>query len=332
MSLRTNNIVLITDEGYVLPTSVCIKSIASNYINNDNDILQINVCTFNLSKESVIYLKSFSTEFTKINIIFINEEAFKDRMRQVVVKSHVSKAALIKFELANIFTHLNSVLYLDGDIIIKDNINEILNTDIEDNYLAAVHEYWEHLNHIRFKLFTKEKEIFYFNSGVMLLNLKKIRKDNIINKLWDYKIHNAKTTLMDQETLNAVFGSKVFRLPIIWNFNPLFYKEGNIPEINKIYGLNYKSIYNLLENTKIIHYVGKADKPWVYSNASLRNYWDYYYELIPNKKDVHLRPFEAKRSNIIFSLSNKLNSYGILGVISYFVYLIKRRYFSVKLK
>ncbi len=53
-----------------------------------------------------------------------------------------------------------------------------------------------------------EKHRGYFNSGVMLLNLAAMRRDEITKKLFDYREHGI-NFFMDQDALNVVFRDEV---------------------------------------------------------------------------------------------------------------------------
>ncbi|MBO7605742.1 MAG: hypothetical protein J6S61_04695 [Elusimicrobiaceae bacterium] len=182
----------------------------------------------------------------------------------------------------------SSLLYLDSDIIVKGSIVELLNTDISGCYIAASYEFYCHLDRIRYSLHRSVSNDFYFNSGVMLLNLKRMREDSISESLWNYKLNKSKTKLMDQESLNAVCGLKSISLPIIWNFNPRFLSRKLLTEINKVYLTDYVSIDELEHDIKIIHYVGKPDKPWIYSTAHMRYYWDVIYKRLKWTSSLNL--------------------------------------------
>ena len=57
----------------------------------------------------------------------------------------------------------------------------------------------------------------YVNSGVMYMNLKKIRMDGMDKALLDYKMKNH-TFFVDQDAINMTFRGKILRLPIFYNF------------------------------------------------------------------------------------------------------------------
>jgi len=71
--------------------------------------------------------------------------------------------ALIRGALTKIFPNLDTILSLDVDVIINENISELWDLDLTNYYLAAVQES------------LKYNKPDYINAGVMLLNLKKLR-------------------------------------------------------------------------------------------------------------------------------------------------------------
>lgn len=317
-----NNIALICDDNYSLPTAVCIQSIIDNTFTIDNTI--VHVCTFGLTKDNQKTIQSLSCEKVRVVIDQFIQDDYTDLLNQVNQKTHVSLAALIKFEMPNRFKELDRILYLDSDIIIKKDISGIFETDLSHSYLAASFEFWNYLNYRNYSLKNDYDIDFYFNSGVMLFNLEKMRADNITQKLWDYKINHAKTPLMDQESFNALCGSTAVHLSIKWNFNPVFATHKNIIHINAIYGEKYDSVQSMLDDVIIIHYVGKKDKPWNYSNAHMVEYWDKAFE---NSKIV----MELQRENYqkqfapIKKLLEMRKQYGTKATFNFMISLILKR-------
>lgn len=314
------HIALITDNNYCLPTLVCIKSIINHCSDSCNYI--IHVCTLGLEASKISKFKKLSTANVSVVVDLFNNVLYEEKLRQFSQKTHVTPTALIKFELSNYYSYLDKLLYLDGDIIIKDSIDELLNIDISNYYVAASYEFWAYLMAIKYSF--RKRTSFYFNSGVMLLNLKKMRDNDIPNLLWDYKLHHTKTRLMDQESLNALCGKNAFPLPIKWNFNPMFLNYQYLSDINKIYGSEYVSINELEQDIKIIHYVGKHDKPWVYRNATLRKYWDDCYICFDDIDQINLVDYRPPQRTIIAKLVEKINQHGFIGTISFFVFKIKQ--------
>ena len=313
------NIALICDDAYVLPTMVVIQSIATSFESNEK-MVDIHVCSPSLQTINIEKLKSLEKERLKINVHIIGDAIFKNF--PIASKTHVSKAALIKFELPNLFSDIDYMLYLDSDIIVKKDFFKIFDIDIKDYYLAASFELWKYLERLRFRPSELKQNPFYFNSGVMFFNLKKMREDSISKKLWDYKLNHSKTKLMDQESFNAVCKSKVRPLSIKWNFNPFFFTHNYLPLINKIYSENYENVDELIEDVKIIHYVGKADKPWIYKKAQLRCFWDDNYKEINIGTQLSLKDYSSKKESLIGRMVRIKSTYGIIGLLNFIKYRI----------
>lgn len=321
-----NDIVLICDDAYAMPTMVCIQSIINHA--EINAKTNVHVCTFNLSEENIWAFKKMSTERTAISVHIVPPNMIEKKIKRISQKTHVTTTALIKLELPNYFSELDRVLYLDSDVIVKGSIKSLLNMDIEDVYLAATFDYWVHFNNIRYKFYKDRNEEFYFNSGVMLLNLKKMREDHIPERLWEYKLNSAKTNLMDQECLNVVCHSSVKPLSIKWNFNPDFLHADHVKGFNKVYHEEYLNIDQVLSDVRIIHYVGKKDKPWVYESGKLRDYWQREFELLDLGSTLNLKSCESKRRNIIVSSIDKIRQYGFIGFVCFIRYSIQKKFRS----
>ena len=312
-----NNIVLICDDKYALPTAVCIRSIisgASRY-----SAFTVHVCSYGLTEENTLLIKNLGTSNVKVQVHLIPKSLIEEKVVGISQKTHVTKTALIKLELPNYFKALDTLLYMDSDIIVKGTLDELFETNLDGYYLAASFEYWIHHNNVKYGLSKNKSEDFYFNSGVMLLNLKKMREDDISDKLWDYKLNYTKTKLMDQECLNAVCHNAVKPISIKWNFNPTFLQEDQIAEINAVYGEAYDSCEQLLQDVRIIHYVGKQDKPWVYDTACLKEFWMKNYEAIDGLPELNLKSAEIKKQNVFKSSLAKIKQFGFSGY-AYFVF------------
>lgn len=322
--MSKKHIALITDDNYCLPTLVCIKSIINHCSESCNYI--IHVCTFGLEASNIIKFQELSTTNVSVVVDLFNDIQYEEKLKKISQKTHVTPTALIKFELSNYYSYLDKLLYLDGDIIIKDNIDELLSLDISDYYLAASYEFWAYLTAIQYTF--RRKISFYFNSGVMLLNLKAMRENNISDLLWDYKLHHTKTSLMDQESLNAVCGKNTFPLPIKWNFNPVFLNYQNLSCINRIYGSKYVSVNELENDVRIIHYVGKSDKPWVYRNATLRKYWNECYISLKDLEQINLVDYIPPQRTAIAKLVEKIKQHGFIGTFLYFIFKIEQSFLN----
>lgn len=160
------------------------------------------------------------------------------------------------------------MLYLDSDIIVRKDLSSLFCLNIDSYYVAASHQLTNSLNEY---LATGKlpKDFYYFNSGVMLLNLKALRENGIPARLWEDKLNHAQSFNMDEPSFNRVLGEKALHLPIIYNCSTDCLHGINIGLINEVYASDYKTLDELIHDIVIYHYVGGTDKPWNYTPV----YW-----------------------------------------------------------
>ena len=269
----------ICDEYYVMPTAVAITSVI---VNKENDVYyDIYLVTNHLTSESVTILKNMQTE--SVRIIIINADKGEKFDKFKISGYHVTPSALLKFELPELLPdELEKILYLDGDVIVQKDLTVVFNEDIENVYAGVVSN-----GPFRAKRFSDEyniKSSLYFNSGVLLLNLKKMREDHISELLMECKYRNRhKDGLIDQNTFNLVFREKVLLLSFYYNFQYHPWLDYDIKQLTEHYGLKMvDSKYEWIPEAFIIHY--SMRKPWKFFHYFASDIWFHYYLLSPFKK------------------------------------------------
>ncbi len=162
-----------------------------------------------------------------------------------VENSHFSVAMLYRFFIPHILpSEVEKAIYLDADIIVNLNINEFWQIELGDKPLGVVLEVDNGIPPSKYSNMCHDgvvKEENYFNSGVLLMNLKVLRNedDNILAGI-KFTGEHLKYNLVDQEILNYCFETRTFKLPV--KFNRLV-KQMRIDE-------------NFSVNREIYHYAG----------------------------------------------------------------------------
>ena len=111
--------------------------------------------------------------------------------------------------------YVEKVLLLEGDTIVVDKLDEFYDTDIDDYYLAATDDLQSEYCKEKLGL---QKDSPYFNSGVMLLNLRKMRADDISNEITKViQSGRAKFLYEVQDEMNVLFEGKFKLLPPKFN-------------------------------------------------------------------------------------------------------------------
>ena len=152
---------------------------------------------------------------------------------------------------------LHRILYLDPDILVINPLRPLWETDMKGNLFAgAAHtgktELANNINQLR--LGTNHP---YFNSGVLLMDLNRGRKEISADIIFDYTRKHAKELLLpDQDVLNAMYGARILEIDdSIWNYDARNYNNYLLRTMGKC-DMNW-----VMANTVILHFCGKS-KPW----------------------------------------------------------------------
>jgi len=143
-------------------------------------------------------------------------------------KGRISKAMYFRWKIPQI-TDLEKAIYLDVDVLVLGDLNELWSIDLGENYVAAVpshyreNVYEEWGRHCMFNIEPEErfKNIPLFFSGQLVINCKKWREDGIFDKL--VEVSN-KYKLYDMLALNIVVDKKFISIDKEWCF-PGFIEE-----------------------------------------------------------------------------------------------------------
>ncbi|WP_283588290.1 glycosyltransferase family 8 protein [Limosilactobacillus viscerum] len=155
-------------------------------------------------------------------------------------------------------TDLHKILYLDADVLCINDLSSLYNQNIDDDlYASAIHteltNTTEVINKIRLQNFDADG---YYNSGVLLMNLDRIRGTVKSADIFSY-IRDHILLLPDQDVLNALYGKYIKSVPDqIYNFDT---RNGKIYEA---ISFGVCTTDWVIKNTVILHYCGR-DKPWL---------------------------------------------------------------------
>ena len=293
-------VVFICDRHYVIPTAVAITSLIEN--RNPQTHYDIYVVAAELSETEINKFFEFRECQTDIHVISISLKKFEG----ICSKSlYITPAACLKFDLPNLIPQHEKVLYLDGDILIQKDLSDLFAINIDDAYAAAVKDLPLKNNSLNIQ--------DYFNSGVMLLNLKLLRENNMPTALLHLRKTATGLTCMDQDCFNLLFEKKVQFLPMTYNcfygFFLRFRNKYTLDYINQGFGTTYASYDEMNKDSHIVHLVG-WDKPWMYFDSALSREWDDYFQKSPFK---HHR---LKRKSM--KLEDFIESHPVLNNLYYF--------------
>ncbi len=247
------------DDGYTPFLAVALQSLIDNASKNYNysiKVLHTNVKEEN--KEKII--NKYKSENVNIEYVDLNYyiEKVKDKL---YTRDYYTNTTYFRLFLPELYPQYNKVLYLDSDIIIKGDISELYNTELGTNLVAAAPDDIIQYN----KVFQDYAELvvgvskyqYYFNAGVLLMNLDELRKFDFQNKFL-YLLGTVKFSVaQDQDYLNRLCKGRVTLLDRAWDCMPL------VNETTKV------------EDIKLVHY-NFAYKPWHFEDVLYQEFfWEY---------------------------------------------------------
>lgn len=250
-----------SDDNYASHTAVMLVSLLANLDKNYSaniKILDAGISGENKGRISVS-LGRYSCVF---KFISVPSERFAPAIGR---GSHLSSAAYSRLLLPELFPDLNKIIYLDGDLIVKSDISRLWQTDLQDKQVAAAPALFLFYYDLLSKMLGLSPENGFFNSGVMVLDLKKMRENDFTVRVLDFlrTNQNCLTNAADQDVLNAFFHDDYRKLDLKWNETAEAY-------IGRGYENTAAAKYNLCgreefflaqKEPAIVHFDG-ALKPW----------------------------------------------------------------------
>ena len=252
-------VVFISDEKYAMPTGVAIASL--RHSRNTGRPHEVVVISNGMGGERRSKIESLSCEGFQVETR--EAPAFEKFEALKIDRLHVSPTALYKFELPLLFPGVDKILYLDSDVLIQRDLGEIFDRDLGGRYAAVVKDFkaLSYRPSILEKLHLAHE--CYFNSGVMLLNLRQMRADDLFPKLLDYRT-NGINFFMDQDALNVVFRENVEYLPFPCNLIGAHVDHFGIGALCRYHGIPVVARKSdFYKNATILH-MANPYKPWIY--------------------------------------------------------------------
>lgn len=252
------NILYSTDENYVRHCATSINSL----LDNNKEFVEINIYIIvnNVSENSKKKINDIVKKYNR-RVEFLNLESFCQNFDK---NNEYSMSYYARLFISNLSTNVEKILYIDCDTVINGSLEELMNIDISEYYLGAVQD---SIQSQKMKFIEKDKEYRYINSGVLLINLKKFRDDNIEEKFLKFiEKYCGNVPHHDQGILNGVCGDKILYLKPKYNLMPeMIYM--NSKQIKRLYGLKYyyddKELQEARESPIIIHFLTKwYNRPW----------------------------------------------------------------------
>ena len=249
------------DDRYIPYLSVSLRSLIDNA--SKSTIYRVIVLHSGIKKENEELISSMSTKNIEIRFSDVSEQ-IRRIAGSLSLRDYYSLSIYYRIFIPELFPDADKAIYLDSDTVVLSDIAELYNIEIGSNLVAAIQD----MVVASEKVFRDYAELGvgvryekYFNSGVMLMNLSEMRKENLqgifINMLETYHFD---TICPDQDYLNVICKDRVLYLGTEWNKMSV--------DSEPCMKLN------------IVHY-NMFFKPWLYPDVLYQEYFWNYAKLTP---------------------------------------------------
>lgn len=202
----------------------------------------------------------------KINFHFVNIKEIKT-INSISIQ-RFSIGSLYRLFITD-FINSDKIIYLDSDLICLRDIKNLWDIDIENYYIAGVIDLTVPIVPIISQNYVKREH--YINSGVLYLNLKKIKeeKGKLLDLFLDFIQNFSDSGFLDQDFFNYEFRNKKLLIDLSWNTDPEYIRK--IKKIKKIepriyhYMNDRTSLANLFDfDNEYLNIIKRS--PWGYES------------------------------------------------------------------
>ena len=255
-------VVLAANYAYVEQVMTTIKSICYH-----NRSIQFYLINSDFPNE---WFKQLNKRLERYDSEIINCRVTSEQISRY--KTDISYTVFLRYFVSD-FVKEDKALYLDCDLVVTKNLDNLFETDLQDYPLAAVRDYGGRVYYGR----------EMFNAGVLLINNRLWKQENMSQRLidltneWHDKVDQA-----DQSILNMLFENRWIEMGFD-NNHVVIHKQFTDYELPA--GQDYPGI---------IHYLSHR-KPWFDLAAqTYRDVWWYYHSLEWTElgQNHHLHPLQ----------------------------------------
>lgn len=268
-------VVFATDENYLFYTVVAITSMAESA--NRDTFYQIYILVSEELRNGHSLLTDLRDKYANISISLKPVDG--SEFQEVTINNkHITKTTFYRLLLSELLQE-DKCLYLDSDIIVNTDLQELYDMDMGENYIAGVRDLWidlitEDAREVRRARTEIPSMGQYVNAGVLLFNLCKIRSDHMVEK---FRVHMKRDYLFeDQDILNVCCYDHIRHLSAKWNLFTVF--MGQL-EILKEKGIDERTIQYMKEKKGILHFATLLIRPWASKRFWCNDIWWNYAEL-----------------------------------------------------
>lgn len=245
------NFIVNTSDEYAVYAGVMLLSL---YENNKKHKFHVYIFSTSISDKHYDDIKHLSERYdNEISLVKVDSESIKSL--PIKFAYHSINVYLRVLAADMLPKDVHKFIYMDCDIIVNGDIEELWNTDVTGVALAATKDLPRFTPLYRKNLSLGDNGD-YFNSGVMVVNADYWRMNNVASAVLKFAEDNPdKIIACDQDAMNAVLKGKFKLISRKWNVYPDVYFEK--PDL---FLEEYSELDEIRDNPIIIHFL--YNKAW----------------------------------------------------------------------
>lgn len=259
------NILATIDRNYLAPLITMLVSIGQS--DKDNE-LHAYVAHSSLEQEDFDKIRAAIDDYKNIIVhsVRVGDELFHDTP---VIERLPKESFYRLLAFAYLPEEVERCIYLDPDTYILRPLDKLFSMEMNGNIIGASSHTYSFVETYNQKRLNMGKKAKYINSGIMLMDIKRMREYRTVEEIMTYVNDNIqKLYLGDQDAMNALFWAKTMDIDErLYNMDEKTLKRHKL------------NIDYVKENTVIVHYNGKY-KPW---NEGYVGELDVFYPPVENK-------------------------------------------------
>lgn len=279
------NILIGSDINYAPYYGVMLTSLFMNNRESKFDVYLLTDETW--TEEETARFNSLCKQFSSsFQVYKVNAADFRDYPKT----GAIALSTYYRLEASRILPScIHKILYLDGDMIVTGNIDDLWNTDLSNKGIAWVLDSEFYTDEFYNRLKLNRAECSYCNAGVALFNLDFWRYNNVRGQAIKYIEENMSSLRwMDQDVINVILEKHKIILPLRYNIQTSLFLKKNW----NIYSDDFKKCIELENKRPIIIHYSSQPKPWNfrYFGSPYYREWEHYRALSNWKKCLIKQP------------------------------------------
>ena len=211
------NVVIVANDSYVQHAAVMLTSL---FEANKKSHFHVFLLTDGVSDENKSRLERLCTVYNNIIEIHLPEQELLQESNINIEKLNSgkwSKMIYYKLFMPRILPHeIDRCLFLDVDMVVVDNVDSLYNIRMgEDIIIAAVEDVVSCIP--RKKILGLDSSDPYINSGVMVCDIDRWRKEEKIRPIFNFVLNWSDKIINEQDVIALYMRNHIQLLPIRWN-------------------------------------------------------------------------------------------------------------------